>query len=191
MTRDVLHDLGFFGHYLHRYYYNQSIADGFTLRLLREGIRTEYRLKLSAVLTALEQQVQKGSLKAKEITASPEYVTALAEYIEEDFLGFRILTKEATTGHLPVGGMVVCASTEQAAALNEALQRHGVLKSAAILSTIGQSRHRGAYRLPHRRHRHRVQNPPAYHGIQTMQESNPALRCLVQGYFFYALFAIA
>ena len=106
-------------------------------------------------------------------------------------LGFRILTKEATAGHLPVGSMVVCASTEQAAALNEALQRHGVLKSAAILSTIGQSRHRGAYRLPHRRHRHRIQNPPAYHGIQTMQESSPALCCLVQGYFFYALFAIA
>ena len=129
-----------FGNYLHRYYYNQSIADGFTLRLVREGIRTEYRLKLNAILTALEQQVPKGSLKAKEITASPEYVTALAEYIEEDFLGFRILTQEATTGHLPVGGMVVCASTEQAVALNEELQRRGVLKSAAILSTIGQDK---------------------------------------------------
>ena len=31
-----------FGDYIHKYYYNQSIADGYTLRLIREEIETEY-----------------------------------------------------------------------------------------------------------------------------------------------------
>ena len=36
-TKDV------FGEYIHKYYYNRSIADGYTLKLIREGIKTEYR----------------------------------------------------------------------------------------------------------------------------------------------------
>ncbi|PUU95817.1 DEAD/DEAH box helicase family protein, partial [Acinetobacter baumannii] len=34
-TRDT------FGNYIHSYYYNQSIADGYTLRLIRQGIKLE------------------------------------------------------------------------------------------------------------------------------------------------------
>ena len=55
-TRDI------FGKYIHSYYYNQSIADGYTLRLIREGIKTEYHIKLKAVMSDLEEQVVKGSL---------------------------------------------------------------------------------------------------------------------------------
>ena len=33
-TKDV------FGSYIHKYYYNRSIKDGYTLRLIREGIKT-------------------------------------------------------------------------------------------------------------------------------------------------------
>lgn len=43
-TRDI------FGDYIHKYYYNQSIADGFTLRLMREDIETSYKENLKSVL---------------------------------------------------------------------------------------------------------------------------------------------
>src|SRR5690606_7105833 len=37
-----------FGDYNHKYYYNKSIADGYTLKLIREDIETEYQIKLKA-----------------------------------------------------------------------------------------------------------------------------------------------
>ena len=64
-TKDV------FGEYIHKYYYNRSIADGYTLKLIREGIKTEYRTKLNAVLEELE--ARKGSLKKKEKQIFPAF----------------------------------------------------------------------------------------------------------------------
>src|SRR5437588_7858361 len=43
-TRDT------FGNYIHKYYYNRSIADGYTLKLIREGIETNYRIQLAQIL---------------------------------------------------------------------------------------------------------------------------------------------
>ena len=56
-TKDV------FGPYIHKYYYNQSIADGYTLKLIREEIETTYRTQMAATLEQLE--VQMGSIKKK------------------------------------------------------------------------------------------------------------------------------
>lgn len=39
-----------FGDYIHKYYYNASIADGYTLRLIREEIATNYRMILQQAL---------------------------------------------------------------------------------------------------------------------------------------------
>lgn len=72
-----------FGDYIHKYYYNRSIADGYTLKLIREGIKTEYRTKLQSVLEELE--TQKGAFKKKDVYAHPKYVAALVEYIVDDF----------------------------------------------------------------------------------------------------------
>lgn len=76
-TKDV------FGDYIHKYYYNRSIADGYTLKLIREGIKTEYRTKMQSILESLE--TEKGSLVKKDVYAHPKYVSALVEYIVEDF----------------------------------------------------------------------------------------------------------
>jgi type I restriction enzyme R subunit len=38
-----------FGGYIHKYYYNASIKDGYTLRLIREEIETEYKLQLKVL----------------------------------------------------------------------------------------------------------------------------------------------
>ena len=37
-----------FGDYIHKYYYNASIADGYTLKLIREDIETTYKIQLEA-----------------------------------------------------------------------------------------------------------------------------------------------
>jgi type I restriction enzyme R subunit len=43
---DTLNSKSLFGDYIHKYYYNSSIADGYTLRLIREEIETNYKLQL-------------------------------------------------------------------------------------------------------------------------------------------------
>lgn len=67
-----------FGNYIHKYYYNRSIADGYTLKLIREGIETTYKKKLQKALEEIE--MLKGSLDKKEMYAHPKYVSALVEY---------------------------------------------------------------------------------------------------------------
>ena len=39
-----------FGDYIHKYYYNASIADGYTLKLIREDIETTYKFQLKEAL---------------------------------------------------------------------------------------------------------------------------------------------
>ena len=52
-----------FGDYIHKYYYNSSIADGYTLRLIREEIETNYKLTLKEALKEIE--ILKGMLIKK------------------------------------------------------------------------------------------------------------------------------
>ena len=117
-----------FGNYIHKYYYNRSIADGYTLRLIREGISTTYKKKMQEALENLE--MQKGSLQKKEMYAHPSYVTPLVEYIVEDFHKTRIALNDDT-----VGGMIVCDSSDQAKVVFEKMQSTG-FSSALILHDV-------------------------------------------------------
>lgn len=47
------------GEYFHTYYYDKSIADGYTLKIIREDIETSYKEKLSDVYDKLDTLVQK------------------------------------------------------------------------------------------------------------------------------------
>ena len=102
-----------FGDYIHKYYYNASIADGYTLRLIREEISTQYRVELEAVLKELA--VLKGSFDQRAIYAHPKFVAPLLRYVTEDFERSR-----GPAGPLDamVGAMVVCDSSEQARELH-------------------------------------------------------------------------
>ncbi len=124
-----------FGDYIHKYYYNQSIADGYTLRLIREGIKTEYRLQLNAVLDKLSDEVEKGLIQKKDLTCHENYVKPLVDYIEEDFTGSRILLGDST-----IGAMVVADSSQQAQAIYEELAARGTFRAALVLSTIGETK---------------------------------------------------
>lgn len=127
-TRDI------FGKYIHSYYYNQSIADGYTLRLIREGIKTEYRLKLQAALSNLKKQVAKGTLDKDKIYSHENYVSPFVEYIENDFEQSR-----ERLGDRTIGAMIACDSSEQAKAICDKLNEHGKFSAELVLSTVGYS----------------------------------------------------
>jgi len=119
-----------FGDYIHKYYYNLSIEDGYTLRLIREGIETQYRAKLKEILDQIE--LLKGSAKKSEVFAHPRYVTELAKYIIRDFEGSRVRLNDKT-----IGGMVVCDTSEQAKELHRIIsEQHPQIKAALILHDV-------------------------------------------------------
>jgi len=96
-----------FGDYIHKYYYNASIADGYTLRLIREGIETKYKLQLEQALKEVE--ILKGDADKRLVFAHKKFVEPMLDYIIQDFVKSRIRFGDNT-----IGGMVVCDSSEQA-----------------------------------------------------------------------------
>lgn len=96
-----------FGNYIHKYYYNASIADGYTLRLIREEITSDYKIKLRDALAKLP--VQKGEIKRSEVFSKRSFVKIFLEYILQDFEKSRKSLADNT-----IGGMVVCDSADQA-----------------------------------------------------------------------------
>lgn len=126
-----------FGNYIHKYYYNRSIADGYTLKLIREGISTTYKKKMQEALESIE--MLKGSLQRKELYAHPAYVTPLVEYITDDFRKSRIAINDDT-----IGGMIVCDSSEQAKGVYKKMQETEYT-SALILHDVDDKETRQGY----------------------------------------------
>lgn len=106
-----------FGDYLHTYYYDKSIADGYTLKIIREDIETSYKERMSDVYDKLDALVQKKDIKKSEIIEHPSYVNELARYIMKDLKEFRQIQGDDT-----LGGMVICETSEQARRLYDVFQ---------------------------------------------------------------------
>ena len=115
-----------FGGYIHCYYYDKSIDDGYTLPLIREEIKSAYKLKLQYTLKKLH--VKKGSLDADKIFSHKNFVLPLVDYIESDFTQIRIILDDST-----IGAMVVCYYSEQARAVAKELKQRGKFKTELIL----------------------------------------------------------
>ena len=96
-----------FGGYIHKYYYNSSIADGYTLRLIREEIETKYKLSLQQALEDIK--LLKGDAEKKIVYSHAKFVEPMLEYIVHDFENARIAMNDNS-----IGGMVVCDSSDQA-----------------------------------------------------------------------------
>lgn len=101
-----------FGAYIHKYYYNSSIADGYTLRLIREEIETSYKLTMQQALEEIE--ILKGDADKKIVYAHHKFVEPMLDYIVQDFEKARIAMNDNT-----IGGMVVCDSADQAKKMHE------------------------------------------------------------------------
>lgn len=117
-----------FGEYIHKYYYNDSIRDGYTLKLLREEIETSYKEKVQGVIRDIK--VQSGDISKRELYAHEKFVNPMLDYIVNDFINSRI-----RFGEKAVGGMVVCDSSDQAREMfrvfNEKANEHKL--SAALI----------------------------------------------------------
>lgn len=98
-----------FGDYYHAYYYDKSIQDGYTLKILREEIETSYRKRLTEAYQKLEKLVTKGELRKEDIISHDSYVKELLRYIIKDLVTFRLLQGDPT-----LGGMIICETSEQA-----------------------------------------------------------------------------
>jgi len=121
-----------FGNYLHTYYYDKSIRDGYTLKIIREDIETSYRERLTEVYKKLEELfVKEKEVKRTDIVEHEKYVKELLRYIITDLKKFRIAQGDQT-----LGGMVLCETSEQArrlfdnfAAIQEELNAQTALKT--------------------------------------------------------------
>ncbi|MFA9486913.1 MULTISPECIES: DEAD/DEAH box helicase family protein [unclassified Moraxella] len=121
-----------FGDYIHKYYYNDSIADGYTLRLIRENIESQFKEQMQEAIK--QWQIEQGSFDKKQVYAHRRFVEPMLDYIIKDFVRFRQLNNDDT-----LGAMVICDSSEQAKMMFELFNQKYASKHtcALILHDIG------------------------------------------------------
>ena len=129
-----------FGSYIHKYYYNSSIADGYTLRLIREEIETTYKLSLKQALEDIK--LLKGDAEKKIVYSHRKFVEPMLDYIVRDFQNARITMNDNS-----IGGMVVCDSSDQAKMMFEIFesnyaqsQEESLLVAAEPSSSYGEKK---------------------------------------------------
>ncbi|SPH20338.1 Type-1 restriction enzyme R protein [Ascidiaceihabitans donghaensis] len=127
-----------FGDYIHKYYYNASIADGYTLRLIREEISSNYKLVMQQALDEVEVAV--GTIDKKAIYAHEQFVEPMLAYIIDDLRRSRI-----AFGVPSIGAMVICDSSDQAKQMEVEFQSTfatNEFTSALILHDVGNKESR-------------------------------------------------
>lgn len=118
-----------FGEYIHKYFYDRSILDGYTLKIKKEEMETIAKADIKRNLE-LELKKKRESEKAK-ILESDEYVTALAKYIEDDFKNFRYIN-----GDMTIGAMIVCNSNPQASKMNKWFENNSTLNTRLVTDEV-------------------------------------------------------
>ena len=113
-----------FGDYIHKYFYDKSIADGYTLRIKKENIDTIARAEIKKNL-----DIEDKSIDSKEIYESDDYVNALGSFIEKDFENFRLVNTDPT-----IGGMIVCRTNPQAKKVHQWFEDNSKLKTGLVIT---------------------------------------------------------
>lgn len=120
-----------FWEYIHKYYYNSSIKDWYTLKLLREEIETSFKDQMKVIQRELNEFIKSWSLKKKDLYSHEKYAKPMLEYILKDFKFSRVRFGDNT-----IWALVVCDTSEQARKLFELFnktQTEHNLTSALIL----------------------------------------------------------
>lgn len=113
-----------FGDYIHKYFYDKSIADGYTLKIKKENIDTVARTEIKNNLDIEDKQ-----LDDKDIFESDAYVNALGSFIEKDFINFRLENTDNT-----IGGMIVCRTNLQARKVHKWFEENSKLKTGLVIT---------------------------------------------------------
>lgn len=122
-----------FGNYFHKYYYNMSIADGYTLRLIREEIRGNFRMHMQEVMDQIK--VLQGDIKKSDLYAHPKFTEPLLDYIVKDLIQFRRDEQDTS-----LGGMVVCDSAAQAKELfRQFEEKYGTQETDASVLMVAEA----------------------------------------------------
>ena len=103
-----------FGDYIHKYFYDKSIADGYTLRIKKENIDTIAKSEIKENL-----KIEDNQFNDADIYESDDYISCLGEFILKDFRNFRMENSDNS-----IGGMIVCRSNKQAKKMNEWINNH-------------------------------------------------------------------
>lgn len=123
-----------FGNYFHKYYYNMSIADGYTLRLIREQIEGNFKMEMKEVMDQIK--VLHGDITTRNIYAHPKFAEPLLDYITKDLIKFRKDLEDTS-----LGGLVVCDSADQAKELFRLFQeKYGEQETDASLLMVAEPR---------------------------------------------------
>lgn len=116
-----------FSGYIHKYYYNKSIADGYTLKIKKENISTKLRTEVRDLFSLGEEE--KISSKQWELVGKQQpFVDKICEYIEDDFDVFRKELNDYSLGY-----MIVTSSSEQARMLQQWFEKNSHFKTALVL----------------------------------------------------------
>lgn len=121
-----------FGDYIHKYYYNRSIADGYTLRLIREAIETKYKLQLQETLAQIK--VLKDMKNRTMVYSHQKFVEPMLDYIIDDFENSRVMKNDRTAG-----AMVICDSSEQAKEMARIFKQKYTGRPPALPATLPES----------------------------------------------------
>lgn len=113
-----------FGDYIHKYFYDKSIADRYTLKIKKENIDT---IAKSEILNNLD--LEENNIDEKEIFESPQYIDNLGSFIEKDFKNFRLENDDST-----IGGMIVCRTNPQAKLIYEWFKSNSKLDVGLVIS---------------------------------------------------------
>lgn len=113
-----------FGDYIHKYFYDKSIADGYTLRIKKENIDTVARTEIKKNL-----EIEDNKLEDKDVYESDAYVEALGKFIEKDFVNFRLQNLDPT-----IGGMIVCRTNPQAKKVHEWFKNNSKLNTGLVIT---------------------------------------------------------
>ena len=113
-----------FGDYIHKYFYDKSIADGYTLRIKEEQIDTTARTEIRKNL-----EIEDGKPLKDSVLESENYINALCRFVEKDFKYFRLTNNDAT-----IGGMIVSSSNLQARRIKEWFDHKSNLTAGLVIS---------------------------------------------------------
>jgi type I restriction enzyme R subunit len=117
-----------FSGYIHKYYYNKSIADGYTLKIKKENISTKFKTEVRGLFD-LKEDDKISSAQWELVGKQPNFVEKICEYIGEDFDIFR----KEIYNDMSLGYMIVTSSSDQARAIQEWFKNNSGLKTALVL----------------------------------------------------------
>ena len=113
-----------FGDYIHKYFFDKSIADGYTLRIKKEDIDTVAKKEIK-----LNLEIEGSQIENKDVYESEPYITALGKFIERDFKNFRFQNSDNT-----IGGMIVCRTNTQARKVHKWFEENSQLKTGLVIT---------------------------------------------------------